>query len=141
MKVFFDTNVYISEALGSGNAATILKATHDAAWRIYSNTHVVNEVRSTLKLKLRRSPSLLTATIDRIRKHTILAKTPSSRHRVLGDEMDTPILRAALGAGADFLVTGDKRLLALDPYESLRIVFLSAYRQILNDHGFISSNS
>ncbi len=141
MKIFFDTNVYISESLGSKTAAAILEATQNAAWRIYCNTHVTDEVRSTLKQKLRKSTSLVKTTVDRIRRRTTRVKTPSSRHRVPGDEMDNPILRAALGAGAHYLVTGDKRLLALDPYEGLRIVSLAAYRQILIHQGFILSNS
>jgi hypothetical protein len=47
------------------------------------------------------------------------------------------MLRAALGAGADYLVTNGRHLLDLNPYEGLRIVSMAEYHQILVNDGVI----
>jgi predicted nucleic acid-binding protein len=43
-----------------------------------------------------------------------------------------------LHAGADYLVTNDRHLLELDPYEGLRILSMSAYYDLLRAEGRIS---
>ena len=61
----------------------------------------------------------------------------TSRHGVPDDVKDTPILCAALEAGVDFLVTNDRHLLGLNPYEGLRIVSMTEYYDILVSEGLI----
>jgi predicted nucleic acid-binding protein len=53
------------------------------------------------------------------------------------DPADSPILRAALEAGVDYLVTNDKQLLTLDPYEGLRIISMTGYYQLLVAEGLL----
>ncbi len=43
MKVFFDTNVYIAEALLGRAAERMIAATISARWRIYSSQHILDE--------------------------------------------------------------------------------------------------
>lgn len=140
MKVFFDTNVYISEALHGVAAVQALEGTKRANWRIYYNSHVRIELHRNLREKLKVPAALMRAALGRLSFDAVEVGTPDSRHRVPADPADGPILRAAMGAGVDYLVTGDKHLLSLDPYEGLRIVSLSAYRQILIDQGWITSS-
>ncbi|MFO0805377.1 MAG: hypothetical protein U0791_19910 [Gemmataceae bacterium] len=54
------------------------------------------------------------------------------------DAADTPILRAALAAGAHYLVTNDRHLLDLDPYEGIRIVSMTEYRELLVREGLLT---
>ena len=44
MKIFFDTNVYVAEALLGEVAEEMLAATERASWRIYVSTYVVDEL-------------------------------------------------------------------------------------------------
>ncbi|MDB5172098.1 MAG: hypothetical protein JWN51_871 [Phycisphaerales bacterium] len=46
-----------------------------------------------------------------------------------------------LTAGADYLVTNDRHLLLLDPYEGLRIVSMGAYENLLRDLGLVDPDS
>jgi predicted nucleic acid-binding protein len=61
----------------------------------------------------------------------------ASRHNVPHYVADTPILRADLAAGADYLVTNDRHLHDLNPYEGLRIVSMAKYHQILVNEGVL----
>lgn len=47
---------------------------------------------------------------------------PARRVSILADEEDNRLLEAAQAAGADYLVTGDHKLLGLGSFESTRIV-------------------
>ena len=73
----------------------------------------------------------------RVARRSTPVTPPASRHAVPGDPKDSPILQAALAAGSDYLVTNDRHLLSLDPYESLRIVSLTAYELLLRDAGLL----
>ena len=44
MKVFFDTNVYVAEALLGAAAVEMLAATEQASWRTYASAHVLDEL-------------------------------------------------------------------------------------------------
>jgi len=63
-----------------------------------------------------------------------------SRHVVPDDPHDSPILVAALAAGVDYLVTNDVHLLALSPYEGLRILSMAEYYTLLVDRGLLAAS-
>jgi uncharacterized protein len=141
MKVFFDTNVYVAEALLGQTAEKLLEATQAAGWRIHASTYVLDELEAVLVEKLGFSKRLAVLTRRRVFRRSQMAEPPPSRHEVPQDPKDSPILRAALEAGVDYLVTNDGHLLELDPYEGLRIVSLAAYHELLVHEGLMESSS
>lgn len=48
MKVFFDTNVYVAEALLGDAAGRMLEATSRASWRIFSSSHALAEIERVM---------------------------------------------------------------------------------------------
>jgi len=136
MKVFFDTNVYIAESLLGRAAERMINATSAARWRIYCSTHVLGEIQTVL-LRLGFAKRLATLTQDRIRRRSSLVTPPPSRQAVPGDPNDSPILRAALACGADYLVTNDRHLLELNPCEGLEIVSMDRYMRIIREQGLL----
>jgi putative PIN family toxin of toxin-antitoxin system len=133
MKVVFDTNVYVAEALDGETARRILTSTERASWRIYISQYIVHELVEVMTedLALPRRSALLAAT--RVTRRASMVAPMSSRHTVPQDPADSDILRTALAASADFLVTNDRHLLALHPYEGLRIITMTEYRGILEE--------
>ena len=139
MKVFFDTNVYVAEALLGGAAEQMLSTTALARWKILSSNYVLEETERVLTEKFGFSRRLGRLTRDRVRRRANMVVSRESRHVVPHDPTDSPILHAALAAGADWLVTNDSHLLAMNPYESLRIISMTEYFQLLIDEGHIAS--
>lgn len=137
MKVLFDTNVYVSEALVGELAEQIIQATLDARWRVFASVYLLDEIERVLTDKLRFSTRFAALTRQRIRRRCDPVSTPSSRHHVLTDPKDSPILQAALSAGVDYLVTDDRHLLQLNPYEGLQIVSMRRYADILRAEGLL----
>jgi putative PIN family toxin of toxin-antitoxin system len=137
VKVFFDTNVYIAEAILGGGAARILDATRRASWRTFPCRTVLDEVRRVLVERLDFSERFAALTQARILRRAVLVEPGASRHQVPQDPNDSPILIAALAAGVDYLVSNDAHFLDLDPFESMRIVSMDAYYRLLVDEGLL----
>lgn len=138
MKVFFDTNVYVAEALLGEMAERLLDATTKAAWRIYSSPYVLAEVERVMAERFDCTRRFAVLTRQRVRRRATLVEPQPSRHRVPGDPADSPILQAALVAGVDYLVTNDTDLLSMSPYEGMRIVSMSDYQRLLYEQGLLA---
>jgi len=137
MKVFFDTNVYVAEALLGESAEAMLRATQRASWRILISPYVLDEIERVMAEHLGFSKRLARLTRHRCLRRAIPIEGRPSRHEVPEDPDDNPILRAALDAGADCLVTNDAHLLDLDPYEGLKMISMTAYHQLLENEGLL----
>jgi len=137
MKILFDTNVYVSEAMRGKSATAIIEATERAGWRIYVSTHLLDELERVIAEKLGLSRRLAVLSRQRVTRRCIFAEPGTSRHLVPDDPNDNPILKCALVAGVDYLVTNDRHLLSLHPYEGIRIVTISSYEQILREQGIL----
>ena len=137
MKVLFDTNVYVSEALVGGLAELLIDATVRADWRIYASAYLLDECERVIDQKLGKGRRLAMLTRNRVALRARLVKPGESRHRVAKDAADGPILRASLQAGVDYLVTDDRHLLELHPYEGLKIISMRDYGQVLSAQGLL----
>jgi predicted nucleic acid-binding protein len=137
MKIFFDTNVYVAEALLGEVAEEMLAATERTSWRIYASTYVLDELERVMTEELGCSARLALLSRRRIVRRADMVEPGASRHDVPDDVKDTPILRAALEAGVDYLVTNDRHLLDLNPHEGLRIISMTEYYGILVSEGLI----
>ena len=135
MKVFFDTNVYVAEAILGEAAERMVEATRRALWRIYSSAVVLDEVGRVLTVKLGFSPRFAALTQNRIVRRTTLVHPDATQHSVPDDPADSPILSAAIFSRADYLVTNDAHLLALNPYRGLRIISMGDYLRLLVQNG------
>jgi putative PIN family toxin of toxin-antitoxin system len=137
MKIFFDTMAYVAEALLGETAEQLLEVTQQASWRIYASTYLLDELERVLTDELGFSRRLAILSRRRLMRRAQLVEPGASRHNVPQDPADSPILQAALAAGADYLVTNDAHLLALDPYEGLRIISMADYYQLLVNEGLL----
>jgi putative PIN family toxin of toxin-antitoxin system len=137
MKILFDTNVYVSEALRGKSATAILEATERAGWRIYVSGYLLDELERVIAEKLGLSRRLAVLARQRAVRRSALADPGASRHLVPDDPNDSPILKCAMAAGVDYLITNDRHLLSLHPYEGLQIIPINVYEQLLREQGFI----
>ena len=137
MKVFFDTNVYVAEALLGEAAEQMVQATQDASWRIYTCREQLDELERVLTEELEFSRRLTSLSRSRILRRAAVVEPGASRHMVPDDPKDNPILQAAVSAGADYLVSNDRHLLALNPHEGLRIVSMTDFYRHLQDDGLL----
>jgi len=121
MKVFLDTNVLASAAATRGLCADVLRQVF-ASHQLFISVQVLNELNSVLRFKFGVGQDLIDDFIWLLQQDTVLAQ-PAQLPRVeLQDKDDLPILGAAIAAGAEVLVTGDKELLELGHIKDLEIL-------------------
>lgn len=135
MKVFFDSNFWVSFSIQSGAARKAFRATLHARWRMRSSRYVLDETGDVLSRKFGYGPRDVKQAVSFIEDVCELVLSYGSQQSVPGDPDDTPILNAAMATNADYLVTRDRHLLSLVQVESLRIVTLADYLDVLRARG------
>jgi predicted nucleic acid-binding protein len=78
MKIFFDTNVYVAEALLGEAAEEMLAVTEKASWRIYANEHLLDELVRVLADELGFSRRLSLLSRQRVIRRTTLVQPVTS---------------------------------------------------------------
>jgi len=126
VKLFFDSNVLVAGLIARGLCADlVLLATSlydlGQARAIYSPVVEAEAIR-ILRDKLRVSDQDLEKARRFFAAIECVAEAEWQAPETFPDSSDAPIVGAALAAGADWFVTGDKALLALGQVEGLPIV-------------------
>ena len=93
-------------------------ASHD----LFVSKQVLSELERVLKLKFGVAQELIDDFIWLLRQDSVLAKPSQLPGVSIQDKADLTILAAAITAGAQILVTGDKELLDLGRVENLKIL-------------------
>lgn len=108
MKVVLDTNVLVSGLLNPhGTPGQIVRTVSSGALVVCYDARILAEYRGVLLREKFAFPELyVNALIDQIRADGILAASKPLASP-LPDPQDEPFLEVALGAKADFLITGN----------------------------------
>lgn len=117
MKVFFDTNVWLSAIVFPGLCAELLLALDAAGHPLLTSRLVRSEAHAVLERKFVRHASAL----ERFDSLWACA-TSIDDHAEPADDADARLVAAALAAGADLFVTGDQRVLGWGRRGAMRIV-------------------
>ncbi len=122
MRLVLDTNVLVSALLFRGGPPGRLLATWRlGAFELVSSEYVLEELSGAwmrLAARHQQAPTDLNDFLDMVRLRCDMAPVDAAALALatasgLRDPDDLPILAMLISSGADFLVTGDKDLLAL----------------------------
>lgn len=100
---------------------------------MFTSPDILGEIEEKLRLKFGFSPRhahLLAAFVRRQTRPVTVTGLPP---KVCRDPDDDYILAAAVNAGCDYLVTGDKDLLALKKFEGMSIVTPREFAELVGD--------
>jgi putative PIN family toxin of toxin-antitoxin system len=127
MRVVFDTNIYISAfAIPGGNAEeAYLKAIH-GAFELLTSVAILTETARVLQLKFDWAEDRVRHAIEEISQTATVLRPRPTLH-VLEDEPDNRILECAMAAQADWIVSGDRHLLALKRHAGSGIISLAHF--------------
>ena len=127
MRVVFDTNIFVSAFMIPGSLAekAVLKIIEGDDTLLLSK-EILDELLTILSTKFSRDREEIS------RVAVILSEMgewvrPTLRISVLKDEPDNRVLECAISGKADIIVTGDKEILRLREYETIKIISLKAY--------------
>lgn len=121
MRVFLDTNVLASAAATRGLCADVMREVL-GSHELLTSAQVLNELERVLRTQFSVPQDLIDDFMSLMRQDTVLARPGQTPKIKIRDQDDLPILSAAIAAGADVFVTGDKELLGIGRIEKLAIV-------------------
>ena len=116
MKVFLDTNVWLSATVFSGLCEAILVECHQRQW-LLTTPLVQQEAHAVLRRKFPHLPNAV-ALFDAIWVAADCAPDVAEP----SDDNDARLVRAAQEAGASVFVTGDRRVLAWGQQGEMQIL-------------------
>lgn len=140
MRALYDTTVLASGVVARADPlARVLDAVISGQVELVTSEYILEELRRILETKpyfTERVPPLDRETyLARIRQAAILVSPQGTVSGVVADPADDPILDAAVTARVDYLVTGDKRLLAVQEYAGVKIVTARDFFDLLTAEG------
>jgi putative PIN family toxin of toxin-antitoxin system len=122
VKIFVDTNVWLSGRFRPGLCAELLEALVELDATILLDERVLGEFKRIARDKLKVNDVDLARAELFFRDYTVVVPAADEASEGIPDPDDAWIIAAALSAGADLFVTGDKALLALGEIEGLPVV-------------------
>ena len=131
MRVVFDTNIYVSAfAIPGGQAEDAYLGAIHGRFELFTSVPILTETATVLQNKFEWSEEKARTLVQAI-SHVATVVTSGTRLQVVRDEPDNRILECAVKAQADFIVTGDRQLLALGEYEDCKILRLADFLRLL----------
>ncbi|MBI5873893.1 MAG: putative toxin-antitoxin system toxin component, PIN family [Candidatus Omnitrophica bacterium] len=125
LRAVIDTNVIISAAIGKSAVFTkiydsFVNSLFTPVLSVSLREEIFGAVRKPSLRKYFRAEEMKRFR-ELIKVDTLLV-TPSKKIVLCRDAKDNIVLEAALEAKADLIVTGDKDLLCLNPFQNIRII-------------------
>lgn len=118
-----DTNVLISALMFGGNPRLILEKVIRGDIELYLSEALISELGEVLKRPKFGLPlSIVNQILSELSAISELVRPSRSIYKVKVDPADNRILECAIDAKAEFIVSGDKHLLDLKEFKSIRIV-------------------
>jgi len=133
VKVFFDTNVWISFLIGK-RLSGIRPYISDGRIQIVTTDLLLWEIKEvTGRKKLRKyfAPQSVNELMELLELIAEKVHIPNPVHTNCRDPKDNFLLDLIDFSQADFLVTGDADLLALNPFMTARILLPSEFEELL----------
>ena len=136
LRVTADTNILISGLVyRRGKPYDLLRMAIDGTISLTISQHILDELADVLMRKFDATPEEI-AEANGIVGDAARIVQPSVQIDVIKeDSPDNRILECAVSAGADYIVTGDKDLLRLGAYDSIKILTVSDFLKVARGQG------
>jgi len=126
-RVVFDTNVYISALLFSGIPRKLLHMADIGVFQLIVSKQILAELRGVLRVKFDYETEQVEIIENLLLSMTFIVEPHKRINRIIEDPPDNRILECAEEGDADYIVSGDKHLLRLKTYDSIKIINPSDY--------------
>ncbi len=128
MRVLLDSNVWLAILTTDGQCRRMWREARDVS-QVFASPDILGEIQEKLRLKFGFHPRHAHLLATFVRRQTAPVTVKGSPPKICRDSDDDYILAAAVNAKCDFLVTGDKDLLALKNFEGMKIVAPRAFAE------------
>lgn len=135
MRVVFDTNVLVAAFAADGLCAKLLRRANRREFSLVLCPVILEDLGRVLKKKIGATAGEIRNAIDLLAEISTVAgkdPTPSPPAGLVRDPDDDLILACAAAARAEFLVTGEKDLLAIGRHGRVRVADPRAFELLFS---------
>jgi putative PIN family toxin of toxin-antitoxin system len=127
VRVVFDTNIYVSAlAIPGGNAEDAYLEAVRGTFELFTSVAILTETARVLQTKFDWTDDKVRQAIQDISQTATVLRPRPTLH-ILKDEPENRILECAIDAQADYVISGDRHLLALKRHADSTIISLSDF--------------
>jgi len=127
VRVVFDTNIYVSAlAIPGGNAEDAYLEAVGGTFELFTSVAILTETARVLQAKFDWAEDKVREAVQDIGQTAIVLRPRPTLH-ILDDEPDNRILDCAIAAQAEFIVSGDRHLLALKHHADITMLSLADF--------------
>ena len=133
MRVVLDTNVYISAAILGRVCEEIVKTCRFSILQVFISKDIIDEINDKLSHKFLWQDDQVNVFLESILEFCQIVKVIEKITYIKDDTDDDKILECAVSADCDYIISGDKHLLKLRSYKTIRILNPADFLLILKD--------
>ena len=131
-RLVLDTNIWVSAFLARGPPSEIVQMAEERLVEVFVSLEMLDEINRVLQYEkimgiLKRSRTRSSTVMGTITRLSSIVDVKAEVHVVVEDPSDNHVVACAKEAHAQFIVSGDRHLLALGRYGNARIVSASAF--------------
>ena len=121
MNIILDSNVIIAAFAARGLCSSLFELCLDRHTIIISE-HILSEIQKNLKKKIKMPKAKCDVVIDYLREYCVIREVDELEKNICRDVNDMKILGLAKHTKPECIITGDKDLLALKKFNSIKII-------------------
>ena len=130
--VVFDTNILLSALLSlNGNPFRCLALAKIGQIESVTCQEILDEFAEKLLIKFKFSEEMTKAAVAQVRGFSRIVEISATLKAVPADSDDNMVVECAVNGNATHIVTGDKHLLTLTAYRSIKIVKATEFIALL----------
>ena len=131
LRVTADTNILVSGLVyRRGKPYDLLRMALDGTINLSVSQHILDEMAEVLARKFYATPEEIAEATLIVRDSARVVAPAVKLDVIREDPADNRILECAVAAGSDYIVTGDKDLLRLGSYDSIKILTVSDFLNV-----------
>lgn len=120
--MFVDTNVYVSAIFWGGKPRHVIDLGRDGKIQIFTSEDIEKEILDKLMIKFGLNSDDAGRVMADFSTFTKPVRVSRRIHVVKDDPDDDKFIECTVECGAEFIISGDKRLLKMKKYEGIDIM-------------------
>lgn len=130
-RVVFDTNIFFSAVGWRGNPHRCVQAARQGQCLSLTCEPILAELAEKLQLKRGLDARRAAETTSEIRAFSVVVTIPGTLKVIAADPDDDAVVECAVVGQAQYIVSGDRHLLALGNYQGIQIVTAADFLVLL----------
>jgi putative PIN family toxin of toxin-antitoxin system len=132
MRVVLDSNIFISAFFWKGNPRKVFNRVTNGFDELYITDDILEEILTVMsREKFDTTEMEIREYIEIIESYSVKIFPRNQAEEISRDKDDNKILQCGLEGNVDFIITGDKDLLVLKEFRSIKIVTPKEYLEKL----------